>query len=252
MAQQNIFYAQPDKVVCQSPIVQIRVFGSAQALAVETNIARASGGGEPQDRGWVTGPEGDKVPILDLEKADGMTWLIARTSFEAGQRVTVELDKEYRLNRRKLHSAIHLCIRAALNHFEKFRVLEAEVSDCAQFARIKAAVDADVLSSDIARIDASMRSEVLSDKPIFFSRAKSIEHAEQEYGSLFRVSDKNAFRGKVRLVCIEDFDVNPCSGLHHSSSNIGPYEMHVSKSTEKSVFDVSINLVPTWTYWYGD
>ncbi|MEM1272728.1 MAG: hypothetical protein AAGF88_02865 [Pseudomonadota bacterium] len=85
-----------------------------------------------------------------------------------------------------------------------------------------------------------MRSEVLKGRSVHAAKAKSVEHAESEYGAFFRVSDRHAFRGRIRLICIDGLDVNPCSGLHHRTTDIGPYEVvpeHLPNADQHTLAD---------------
>lgn len=250
-AQNNIFYGEPDLTTISTQVIAARPHHHGVAVALEDNIARAAGGGEPRDIGRIA-----ETAIAEIEKKEGMTWIVFNGDPSAlwmGSTIEVDLDHEHRERRRRLHTAVHLAIRSACNHFGTFHVTEAEIAPDAFSASVTGNVKQLTSITDIALIDRSMRSEVLKARPVTFAKAKSIEHAEKTYGSAFRVSDRHAFRGKVRLVCIDGFDVNPCAGLHHLSSDIGPYEMiRDVKHAADGVFRVRLSLSPTWMYWFGD
>ena len=249
--QKNLFYQFPDKTEITSKIIAARPHFFGTAIAIEENIVRAAGGGEPRDVGKVNGS-----PIQQVEKQEGKTWIAFDSDpalYKPDTVVEIELDRGHRDQRRRLHTGVHPAIRSAYNHFDDFRVTEAEIAEDASSAIIKGDVSRAIDKGDIAQIDMAMRSTVLKELPVTLNRAKSVDHAEEEHGHLFRVSDRHAFRGKVRLVCIDGFDVNPCSGLHHPDSNIGPYEMRANLSGISSgKFEIKLNLSPCWMYWYGD
>lgn len=249
--QKNLFYQFPDKTVITSKIIATRPHFFGTAIAIEDNIVRAAGGGEPRDVGEVNGSA-----IQHVEKQEGKTWIAFDgdpASYQPDTLVEIELDGDHRDQRRRLHTGVHLAIRSAYNHFDDIRITEAEIAEDASSAIIKGDVSRAIDKVDIAQIDMAMRSTVLKELPVTTSRAKSVDHAEEEHGHLFRVSDRHAFRGKVRLVCINGFDVNPCSGLHYSGSNIGPYEMNANLAHRSSgKFEVRLNLSPCWMYWLGD
>lgn len=249
--QKNHFYTDPELTYVDSPIIAVRPHFFGIAVAVADNIVRADGGGEPRDVGEIAGR-----PIHHVEKQEGMTWIAFDGdpgSFPVGSNVDVQIDLRHREDRRRLHTGVHLAIRCAYNHFATVKVAEAEIAADASSARIIGNVGRVVERRDIAMVDMAMRSEVLKARPVVATKAKSVEHAETEHGSLFRVSDRHAFKGKVRLICIESFDVNPCSGLHHPNTNIGPYEMKAQlDEAERGAFYVTLNLSPCWMCWYGD
>ena len=249
--QKNLFYQFPDKTEITSKIIATRPHFFGAVIAIEENIVRAAGGGEPRDVGEINGR-----PIQHVEKQEGKTWIAFDGDpalYQPDTLVEIELDRNHRNQRRRLHTGTHLAIRSAYNYFDDLRITEAEIADDASSAIIKGDVSRAINKIDIAQIDMEMRSTVLKGLPVTINSAKSVDHAEQEHGDLFRVSDRHAFRGKVRLVCIDGFDVNPCSGLHHSDSNIGPYEMRANLAVGSSgKFEVRLNLSLCWMYWYGD
>ena len=249
--QKNLFYTDPDLTAIRSTIIGVRPHAFGIAVAFDQNIVRAAGGGEPRDIGAVAG-----MPIRGAEKQNGMTWIALEDCPEkycSGQVVDITLDARHRDNRRRLHTGVHLAIRCACDHFGEIQIIDAEISEDASFARIVGKVDRPVDQADVAFVDCAMRSAVLKARPVTSINAKSIEHAEKEYGTLFRVSDRYAFKGKVRLVCIDGIDANPCGGLHHPNSNIGPYEMRADLSAAATgAFDIRLSLSSCWMYWYGD
>jgi Ser-tRNA(Ala) deacylase AlaX len=250
--QKNLFYLDPDLTAISTEVIAVRPHFFGAAIALRENIVRASGGGEPRDVGTIAG-----MKILHTEKQDGLTWTAHDTDadkFNIGETVKVMLNAAHRDNRRRLHTATHLLIRCAYNHFREFDVTTADIEDDASSAIVVAHANREVFSEDVLRIDQEMRSEVLKGRPIYAEKAKSVEHAERKYGGLFRVSDRHAFRGKIRIICIEGLDANPCSGLHHPTANIGPYKLvpEPSPNANAHTLAVRIRLSDTWMYWFGE
>ncbi|NKB59530.1 MAG: hypothetical protein GKS00_24680 [Alphaproteobacteria bacterium] len=242
--QKNLFYDCPDLTSVSSSVIDVRIHELGVAIAAEQNIVRAAGGGEPRDVGCIKIEGSHNSRILDVEKKDGLTWIITDediSKLETINQIGVEVDAMHRDRRRRLHTAVHMAIRCAYNHFKTFHVLEAEINDDAYAARVIGRANRVVSSDDIIDIKQAMRSQVRICRPVLASKVRSIQYAEETYGDLFRMSARYALKGKVRLVCIEGFDANPCSGLHYTSSNIGPYEMTVN-STKLTIGMVSICL----------
>ena len=103
------------------------------------------------------------------------------------------------------------------------------------------------------KIDQHVRSVVLRGLPIWMRKMKTSEHCEWEFGSLFRSDSKATLSGKVRVVVVEGFDANCCSGTHWHSSNVGPYEMKVVPVDESdTVVRLEFRLTDAWMYWYPD
>ncbi|MCK1504529.1 hypothetical protein [Bradyrhizobium sp. 18] len=251
--QKQLFLAQPDLAEMESTVLAARSHSLGMAVAVADNIVRPAGGGEPRDRGSVRYSDTPSCAIVGAEKGEGLTWLILPNhagELCSGRSIVVNLDMEHRQRRRRLHTAIHLAIRTTINHLGRgFQVADAQIEDDALTCWFSGRFARSLTDAEIISIDRSMRSLVLSARPVNVATAKSVEHAERSYGELFRMSDRYALSGRVRLVCVEDFDVNPCSGLHHVSSDIGPYAL--DRHAAPGGFTLRIQLTNAWNYWHG-
>lgn len=256
MNQENIFYAAPEQVTVETTVLATRQHPIGLAVAAKVNPIRGYSGGEPADKGGVITASGQNQDFYEVEKAEGKTWMIFRDipeGLSSGEALQINIDGDLRFKRRKLHTAVHMCIRAGYSHFELFDVQEAEISADAAQATIVAKTEREVSQADVAAVDMSMRSMVHNALTVTAEKAKSVEDAKSKFGSLFRISDRYTLKGRVRLIHIEGTDVNACSGLHHPTTDIGPYEMlPVFDPTRPNEFRVEIRLSPCWMYWYGD
>lgn len=254
--QKQLFNAQPDLTRIISVILAARPHPLGAAVAIADNILRPGGGGEPRDRGRVRCADGPSLEILGAEKWEGATWVLLpeeASAVTSGEQVRVELDSEYRQRRRRLHTAVHLAIRATQNHLGSIQVMDARIEEDAGSALVACRYWTPISDADVVAIDRAIRSEVLNPRPVSILTAKSIEHAKKSHGGLFRLSERYTLDGRIRLVCIESYDVNPCSGLHHPSTDIGPYELNMELDRD-DLSRFAIRIVPTkvWTTWFGN
>lgn len=253
MTQINVFHDDPERTSITSKVMAVRPHHFGMAVAFAENIARAAGGGEPRDVGTVAGKKIDCI-----EKYIGKTWIAfagAPDTFHIGDHLLVTLDAAHRERRRRLHTALHLLIRSAYEELGCIKVVAAEITDDASAADVVLAPPQKIEGGALAAVDRRMRSEVLLGHRVFTCKSKSLDAARAEHGSLFRLSGRYALTGKVRLVVIEGFDVNPCSGLHYDTSNIGPYSLEATEVREclaSNQILLRIRLHPAWMYWYGD
>lgn len=252
--QTNMYYAEPDLTQVDTSVVAVRAHAQGCAIATQENIVRATGGGEPRDHGHV-----NDHTIVDVEKHDGMTWLVldvAPGDLPTGTEVTVTVDAKHRDARRRLHTALHLAIRTTMDTIGSTEVLHADVAEDAAAADLVLRLDRSRQEYHVAEIDRSMRSVVLQALPVTAVKAKNVEAAEYRFGSLFRVSDRHSFKGRIRVILVDGFDANPCSGLHHSDTDIGPYALSdvtaAVDTTGAEELRLKITLTKTWMYWYGD
>lgn len=256
MTQQiHVYYQDPEIHVVETQIIGQCVSNGKPAIAVAHNLMRAAGGGEPADRGHLRLASGDQVQIESVFKNRGKTWMqLTRPidNIESGGDVTVQIDPAHRERRRKLHTAVHLALRAVQDVTGEMSVLTADIDEDALSARVTAEVGERLTDQLVCSVDSQMRSYVLRAAPISVMKAKSIDDAEAQLGHLLRVSDRYAFKGKVRILLIDGIDANPCSGLHAQNSDIGPYVMTPLPSCRERVLDVEITLSSAWTYWFGE
>ncbi|ANW02971.1 hypothetical protein LMTR13_25255 [Bradyrhizobium icense] len=138
------------------------------------------------------------------------------------------------------------------NHLGSIHVVDARIEEDAGSALVACRYSTPISDTDIVAIDRAIRSEVLNPRPVTILTAKSVECANKSYGDLFRLSERYTLNGRVRLVCIKGYDVNPCSGLHYHSTDIGPYELNVEAGGDDPN-RFAIRIVPTkvWTSWFG-
>jgi len=252
--QEHVYYRDPDIVEIDTTVIAVRREANATYIAVKQNLMRAGGGGEPRDIGLVELAANDNFEVLSVFKDQGKTWMECGSDVRLinnGDFITVKVDADHRMRRRKLHTGVHICLRAAYDYFSNVVVDVADINDEATAATIVARVNQPVKDEDVWQVDRNMRSIVQLGHPVKSVKAKSIEAADELHGHLLRVSDRYAFKGRVRLIAIEGIDVNPCSGLHASTSDIGPYSMERISGVEAAeVFAVRIQLLPCWAYWY--
>ncbi|WP_143270358.1 hypothetical protein [Bradyrhizobium sp. Ghvi] len=131
--------------------------------------------------------------------------------------------------------------------------MDARIEEDAGSALVACRYSIPISDADVVAIDRSIRSEVLNPRLVTILTAKSVECAKKSYRDLFRLSERYTLKGRVRLVCIEGYDVNPCSGLHHPSTDIGPYELKLESSgDDPNQFAIRILPKKVWTSWLGE
>jgi len=253
--QRHIYLERPDITERRTRIIAVRPLGATFALALEDNLHRAAGGGEPPDRGAVRIDDGDAWQVIRIEKVDGRTWLVLDAEGvdppAVDTPVTVVVDAQFRTAKRRLHTLEHIAAATVLRQLSGVVIEKTAIDDDAHSATILAHTTTPITPGRMEEIDRAIRGAVLDARPVYFTKATSVETARKTYGSLFRVNERYAFSGKVRLVIIDGIDVNPCSGCHYDSSGVGPYRLTADLSRSGRLH---ISLEPTrdWTYWFGD
>lgn len=237
---------------------QVAAFEALQfggwAIAGTETIFRPEGGGQPQDHGSVE-VCGIRHKVAGLHKAGGRVFVHLPGLMEQplkGIPIEMAIDSNRRDRLSKSHTLQHMFSAVTHRVMPGVEVVETGVFEDASGAWISLKHD-DVALEPLYQIDRQVRSIVLRGTPVWVQKLKSVEHCEWEFGSLLRSDSKASLSGKVRVVVIEDFDANCCSGTHWHSSNVGPYEMKAVPVDETdNLMRLEFRLRDAWMYWYPD
>jgi Ser-tRNA(Ala) deacylase AlaX len=254
MSQRNVYLSDAAMMQAETTVVAARSAPNGYAVAVQDNLHRPAGGGEPADRGRLILNTGATVAISRVEKADGFTWLILQGQDHAvssGSHVLSCLDIQHRNRKRELHTLIHGTLAVAVRSLPGLSVETADIAADASEALVVGSWSSPVTDQHVADIDREVRSIVLQARPVSIEKAKSIDHARKQFGSMFRLSDRHQLSGRVRLVVIKDLDANPCSGCHFETTKIGAFEMIRHSEGDPNKFAVRLRRTGCWMYWYG-
>lgn len=255
MSQRNLYLASAAAMQAETTVLAARSASDGYAVAVQDNLHRPPGGGEPSDRGTLILNSGAAVPIRRAEKADGFTWLILQGHDHAilpGSPVLSCLDIHYRNRKRQLHTLIHVTLAVAVRSLPGLSVETADIAADASEALVVGSWSSPVTDQHVAGIDSEVRSIVLQARPVSIEKAKSIDHAREQFGPMFRLSDRYQLSGRVRLVVIKDLDCNPCSGNHFDTTKVGAFEMvRQTEGCGPNKFAVRLRRTGCWMYWYG-
>jgi misacylated tRNA(Ala) deacylase len=190
-------------------------------LVLDRTVFYATSGGQPGDRGVLKTQGGQEIAIatatyLDDAKteiahipADGT---IARVS--VGEPVHIAIDWEQRYARMRMHTALHL-----LSAVLPYPVTGGAVGE----AESRLDFDIPEAGLDKEHITAELNKMILADAPV---SARWISDAELEASPALvkTMAVKPPMgTGRVRLIEIADFDLQPCGGTHvRRTGEIGP------------------------------
>jgi Ser-tRNA(Ala) deacylase AlaX len=171
------------------------------AAILDDTILYPEGGGQPGDRGWLSG-----VEVTAVEKRDEEVIHHLATRLEPGPG-TLVLDWDRRYDHMQQHTAQHLLTRAALDEFgwatRSFHI-GPEVSDIELDCAPPTPAAVEALEDAVARVVAQARA-------IRSFRVSPAEFRQLEVRSRGLPA---GHVGDIRLVEIQDFDLNTCGGTH--------------------------------------
>lgn len=192
---------------CEATVLAV----SDHGLVLDRTVFYASSGGQPGDRGVLTTRAGGPIAVetaifTDPAKSEIAHVLPADAERpRPGERVAAAIDWETRYRRMRMHTALHL-----LSAVLPFPVTGGSVGDAEgrlDFDIPEAGLDKDEITQRLADM-------IASDAPV---TARWIADAELAANPTLvkTMSVKPPMgTGRVRLIEIEGFDLQPCGGTH--------------------------------------
>jgi misacylated tRNA(Ala) deacylase len=199
---------------CSATVVGLTEAGG---VVLDRTVFYAASGGQPADRGVLTTATGDAIAIANVGYTDSakseIAHLRAVTSgpqLKVGEPVQAAIDWNLRYARMRMHTALHL-----LSAVLPYPVTGGAVGDTEgrlDFDIPEAGLDKDDITRKLAEMIAA-GAEV---------RARWITDAELETqpGLVKTMSVKPPMgTGRVRLIEIVGYDLQPCGGTHVRTTN---------------------------------
>lgn len=204
-----------------------------QGFCVDQTVFYPLGGGQPGDTGTASWGE-KKTHILNTQNSpDGIVHVIETGNDmpPVGSSVELALDWERRFAHMRMHTALHL-----LGSILKYGVTGGNIS------AIKSRLDFDTEDTvDKESVSSALNALVAADHPI---QCRWISEQElDENPSLVRTMSVQPPRGKgdIRLLEIEDVDLQPCGGTHvRSTDEIGA--IRIGKVEKKGRRNRRVNI----------
>jgi len=192
----------------------------AGGIVLDRTVFYAASGGQPADRGVLTTATGDAVLIEGAGFTDAGKTVIAHLpaatvglSLKVGEPVHAVIDWDLRYARMRMHTALHL-LSAALPYPVTGGAI-GDVDGRLDFDIPDAGLDKDEITQKLAKMvaaGAEVRSSWITDAEL-----------EARPGLVKTMSVKPPMgTGRVRLIEIVGYDLQPCGGTHvHATNEIG-------------------------------
>jgi misacylated tRNA(Ala) deacylase len=193
---------------CNATVVGLT---DAGGVVLDRTVFYAASGGQPADRGVLTTASGDAVAIAGASYTDADKSMIAHLPAAAGAKVKIgepvqaAIDWELRYARMRMHTALHLL--SAVLPFPVTGGAVGEREGRLDFDIPEAGLDKDEITSKLAEMiaaDAEVRSRWISDAELA---------AQPNLVKTMSVKPPMG-TGRVRLIEIVGYDLQPCGGTH--------------------------------------
>ncbi len=201
------YYATPYEKRFESAVVAKR----GEWLVLERTLFYPEGGGQPADRGSLT-IGGKKAAVTDVQKVGGVVLhKVGPVAAKEGDKVSGEIDWDWRYRLMKAHTATHLMAGSA-RHVIGSHVWQAGAQKGYHASRLDLTHYRAFTPEEVRKIEAYANGIVRAGRKVetkFMPRGE----AEQKYG--FVLYQGGASPGKlVRVVKVNGVDVECCGGTH--------------------------------------
>jgi misacylated tRNA(Ala) deacylase len=200
---------------CEARVTQ----ASPGAIQLDRTVFYFTSGGQPGDCGVLRLADGSEIAVLDTVKDRESGDILHLTAEDAplpehGTEVTAEIDWERRHKHMRMHTCLHLVCA----------VIEAPVTG-GQIWTDKGRLDFDLPETalDKVAIEARVNELIVQDVPTATRWITDEELAAQPELVRTMMVKPPTGQGRVRLLNIENIDLQPCGGTHVArTGEIGP------------------------------
>jgi misacylated tRNA(Ala) deacylase len=223
---------------CEATVVAVNPDGG---VVLDRTVFYAASGGQPADRGTLRGRAGEPIAVANVVFTDPGKTLIAHVPTPGGQPLAVgdtvkaAIDWPLRHARMRMHTALHLLSAVLPYPVTGGSIGEAESR--LDFDIPEAGLDKDAITAKLAEM-------IAADAPVT-SRWISDEELAANPSLVKTMSVKPPVgTGRVRLIEIAGFDLQPCGGTHvRSTAEIGAVRVTQIEKKGKQNRRVRIALV---------
>lgn len=197
-------------------------------IITDKTVFYGEGGGEVGDTGYIS-TENGKARVVDTKKTDGIYLHICETvsgSFQTGDSVKMELDKERRAAISRNHSATHL-LDAALRRVLGDHIQQAGSYVSDSVARFDFTHFSAVTPEELKKVELLVNEKILEAIDVTADEM-DIESAKKS-GAIALFGEK--YGARVRVVRMGDFSSEFCGGAHVTNTGkIGLFKI-ISESS---------------------
>jgi len=223
---------------CEARVVALTAQGG---VVLDRTVFYATSGGQPGDSGALSKADGTQIPVATAVYTDAAKSEIAHVpapgapALAVGDKVTAAIDWDKRHARMRMHTALHLLSAVLPYAVTGGSVGEAESR--LDFDIPEAGLDKDAITAKV--------NEMIGSNAAVTSRWISDEELAANPGLVKTMSVKPPMgTGRVRLIEIAGFDLQPCGGTHvRSLAEIGKVQVTQIEKKGKQNRRVRIALV---------
>jgi alanyl-tRNA synthetase len=234
---ERLYYTDSFLQVFDARVLEVRDTPTGTAVLLDRSAFYPTSGGQTFDTGWLhTSGANGRVLVRNVEEdettGEVLHFVENDVSFRLGASVQGTIDAERRRDHMQQHTGQHV-LSAAFEKLYQFPTVSFHMGD------ESCTID---LATEAAKLEQLKAAEWLSNEIIFQDRPVAIRFAAPDEARTMGVRKiPAAQREQLRLIDIENFDLNACGGTHvHSTGQIGSI---VLRKTEKVRQGVRVEFV---------
>jgi alanyl-tRNA synthetase len=218
---ERLYYTDPFLQIFDARVLEMRSTPKGTAVVLDRSAFYPTSGGQPFDTGWIgcprVGLERPNVRVINVEEdeasGDVLHYVDDASKLGAGEVYECALDAERREDHRQQHSGQHV-LSAAFEQLYNFATVSFHMGE--ESCTIDLATEA-VTPAQLESAEKLANEIVYQDRPVAIRFATSDEARTMGVRKI-----PEAEREKLRLIDIENFDLNACGGTHvRSTGQIG-------------------------------
>ncbi len=231
---ERLYYTDSFLQTFEARVLDVRFLPSGTAVVLDRSAFYPTSGGQLFDTGWIglTSLRGDaRIRVINVEEdettGEVLHYLENATAVQSNSVLECAVDVDRRCDHMQQHSGQHV-LSAAFEKTNNFATVSFHMGD--ESCTIDLATDA-ITSGQITA------AEKLANEIIFGDRPVAIRFASADEARAIGVRKiPAAERDKLRLIDIEDFDLNACGGTHvRSTGQIGSILLRKTEKVRQGV-----------------
>ncbi len=198
----RLYYEDAYRYTFSAMVQQRRLLEGREAVSLNETLFYPTSGGQMHDTGWL-----NDVPVVDVLWLDEEIWHILESPL-ADDHIKGRLDWPRRFDFMQQHTAFHI-LAGSFKQLFNIETLASHLGELESTIEIAAG---ELTSGDINRLEEYTNQAIYENRPV---RAFFVDQAELANYALRKTTE---IQEPIRLVEIEQLDLDPCGGTHVSST----------------------------------
>ena len=202
---EKLFHSNPYEICTDAKVVSLEKKHGIWELVCDRTVFYPEGGGQPADRGTISG-----IPVIDVRKRDDVVvhTLELHPQCNPGDTVSMELDWNHRYEYMQQHSGQHI-ISAVFYRALGIGTLSVHLGE--SYATIETD-RSEITDGEISQTEDLVQDILCSNMPI------TDQYISQEEMDDIDLRREPQVAGTVRVIRIGGYDAAPCGGVHVGST----------------------------------